>query len=89
MPRSLTLLADEKKLASLRYIEEKTVDLPIGDHYLIAKMGWCKSDPFLINLSESEPRTLLIDCVSPLEAGIRAWIPPFVIFTIREVPTPA
>jgi len=88
MTRKINIITDGDKLASLRYREAKTINLPIGAHNFIAKMGWCKSEPFSINLSESDSKTLLIDCISPLEAGIRAWIPPFVIFTIRELPIP-
>jgi hypothetical protein len=86
MFRSLKIEIDVQKVILLKYTEEKTIDLPVGTHTLIAKMSWTKSMPLSITLAENEHKFVNIECLPLLGAAIRSYIPPFVIFTLKEVP---
>ena len=88
MFRLLNIKIDEDKIISLKYAEEKVVDLPIGSHTLIATMSWTKSIPMSLILTENEHKYILIECLPLFQACIMAYVPPFVIFTLNELPEP-
>ena len=83
--RLLKIKVDLDRVVPLRYKEEKTIELPIGTHTLIAKMSWTKSIPLSVTLADGDHKYILIGCLPLIDACIRSYIPPFEIFTLKEI----
>jgi len=86
--RLLKIEIDLHKAIAIKNAEEKTIDLPVGTHTLIARMDWTKSMPLVIILNENEHKYVLAGCMPFLETCVNAFIPPFIIFTLKEIPKP-
>ncbi len=69
---TIKIKINEDRVVPLRYAEEKTADLPVGIHVLVAKGLGTKSWPLSIMLSENDHKCVIVDCLPLLEAGIKA-----------------
>ena len=84
MLRSLRIEIDRERVVSLECAEEKTIDLPAGNHTLVARMDWAKSRPLTISLQDSSPTLVIADTksASTSQAVFATFIPPFTVFSL-------
>lgn len=61
--RSIYVFVDEKEYV-LKRNASICIDLPVGEHRLLAKLDWCSGEK-LINIKESDVHTVLIKSAMP------------------------
>ncbi len=56
--RTYEIIVDDKKEANVKNAETKILELPPGQHTVLAKLDWCKSKVVTVNIKAGETTTL-------------------------------
>ena len=56
--RSIVIFLDDRKIDTISTGESKTFEIPSGEHYLHAKIDWCKSESIFLNLLPGQEKKI-------------------------------
>lgn len=74
--RKIHLYLDGKKVYDIANGETKTFEIPAGTHHIYAKIDWCKTPAFTLNLAAGQEKTLELG--SPVLAKKSSFAAPLI-----------
>lgn len=83
--RKLKVRIDNNTDIELRHGETLTIEIAEGNHSLIAKMDWGRSEPLNITLMKDTEKTVMAESKFFPISLLQCFLPPFEIFRLKEI----
>ncbi len=83
--RKLKVLINNGTEIELKHGETKSLEIPEGDYSILAKMDWGRSKPLSLRVSKEGQKHVVIGSKNFLVSLLYCFLPPFEMFTLKEI----